>query len=298
MTSLQIEYFCMAYRMKSITRTAEHYHVSQPAVSKAVSDLEKEAGVRFFRRVNNRLYATPEGEYFYGRISRNRQRMMELEQQMIHFGQARQELNLVVPHMTSILVTEILMGFQRRCPDIRLNIRHEYTAVCLDLIRRKQVDMVFCAFQEKEKESLHCVPLLDTETRYCVCQGHPLAKYDRVTPAVIGQEPLILVQDATNKNTKMLKRFEAFGIVPNVMLYADQAVTACRLVEQGVATAFLADQVARAYPGIHTASMDPPIVRTVGALWNRRGFLFPNLQQMIDYVLEFHHQHYKGRECL
>ncbi len=298
MTSLQIEYFCMAYSMKSITRTAEHYHVSQPAVSKAVSDLEKEAGVRFFHRVNNRLYATPEGEYFYGRISRNRQRMLELEQQMIHFGQARQELNLVVPHMTSILVTEILMGFQRRCPDIRLNIRHEYTAVCLDLIRRKQVDMVFCAFQEKEKESLHCVPLLDTETRYCVCQGHPLAKYDRVTPAVIGQEPLILVQDATNKNTKMLKRFEAFGIVPNVMLYADQAVTACRLVEQGVATAFLADQVARAYPGIHTASMDPPIVRTVGALWNRRGFLFPNLQQMIDYVLEFHHQHYKGRECL
>ncbi len=292
MTSLQIEYFCQVFQLRSITGAAEHFHVSQPAVSKAISDLEKETGLLFFDRINNKLFATPEGEYFYKRIHQNHQQLLKLEHQMIHFGQVRQELDLVVPHMTSILVTEILMGFQRRYPAIRLNIRHEFTAVCLDMIRNRKVDMVFCAFQEKEKESLHCVPLLNTETKFCTCQGHPLAQYETVTPLVIGQEPLILVQDQTNKNTKMLKRFEAFGITPNVLLYADQAVTACRLVEQGIASAFLADQVAGACPGIHMASMDPPIVRTIGAIWNKRTYVFPNMQLLVDYVLEFHKKNY------
>ena len=61
MTMTQLVYFVAVAEEQNITRIAEQFHVSQPAVSSAIRDLEKEFRVSLFERHHNDLFLTSTG---------------------------------------------------------------------------------------------------------------------------------------------------------------------------------------------------------------------------------------------
>ena len=62
MTIVQMQYFQAVCRYENFTRAAEELHISQPAMSAAMKDLEKECGVPLFVRDKNSLRVTDEGK--------------------------------------------------------------------------------------------------------------------------------------------------------------------------------------------------------------------------------------------
>ena len=64
MTLAQLRYFCTAAQYHSITKAAEALFVTQPTISIAVRDLEKEFSLTLFFHANNHLVLTAEGEEF------------------------------------------------------------------------------------------------------------------------------------------------------------------------------------------------------------------------------------------
>lgn len=65
MTLNHLRYFLAACRYLNITQAAGELHISQPSLSYALKELEKELGYDLFRRSNHRISLTPEGELFY-----------------------------------------------------------------------------------------------------------------------------------------------------------------------------------------------------------------------------------------
>lgn len=61
----QLEYFCAVSQYHSITQAAQKLFVTQPAISNAIRELEKEFSVSLFIRSKNHLTLTNEGELFY-----------------------------------------------------------------------------------------------------------------------------------------------------------------------------------------------------------------------------------------
>ena len=66
----QLKYFRTVYECRNMTRAAERLHVSQPAVSAALKELEAELGAPLFVRQNRGIVATEEGMVFYGQACR------------------------------------------------------------------------------------------------------------------------------------------------------------------------------------------------------------------------------------
>lgn len=62
MNLLQLEYFMTLAKFGSFRKTAEHLYVSQPAVSKQITLLEKEWGFPLFDRSYRMVTLTPAGE--------------------------------------------------------------------------------------------------------------------------------------------------------------------------------------------------------------------------------------------
>ena len=60
----QLEYFCTAVECGSITKAAKKLFVTQPAISGAIRELEKEFSVILFSHTRNRLALSPDGERF------------------------------------------------------------------------------------------------------------------------------------------------------------------------------------------------------------------------------------------
>lgn len=70
MNSLQIDYFMAVATNLSFTKTAEELFITQPAISRQISQLEKELGVKLFIRNNQKTVLTEEGRLYFDLFSR------------------------------------------------------------------------------------------------------------------------------------------------------------------------------------------------------------------------------------
>ena len=69
MTLAQLRYFCTAARYHSITQAAKSLYVTQPTISIAIRELEKEFSLTLFNHSGSHLSLTEEGEVFYNKVS-------------------------------------------------------------------------------------------------------------------------------------------------------------------------------------------------------------------------------------
>lgn len=67
MTLKHLRIFVTVYREMNITKAADLLHMTQPAVSRSIQELENYYGIRLFERINRRLYRTKESEEIYVR---------------------------------------------------------------------------------------------------------------------------------------------------------------------------------------------------------------------------------------
>ena len=74
-----LKYFLAVAREENITRAAEQLHVSQPAVSRQISQLEEELGIRAFERKGKRVTLTEEGRL----LRRRAQEMLDLAEKTV-----------------------------------------------------------------------------------------------------------------------------------------------------------------------------------------------------------------------
>ena len=70
MNDLQIDYFMAVATNRSFTKTSEELFVSQPAISKQISQLEKELGAKLFVRNNQRTELTVVGKLYFDLFTR------------------------------------------------------------------------------------------------------------------------------------------------------------------------------------------------------------------------------------
>ena len=64
----QLQYFRTVARIQNITRAAKALHISQPALSRAISRLEEELDASLFERSGNRITLSPSGVAFLNRV--------------------------------------------------------------------------------------------------------------------------------------------------------------------------------------------------------------------------------------
>lgn len=57
-------YFQTVCKYKNMTKAAESIHISQPSITLAIKELEKELGFELFYRIGNKIELTPEGKIF------------------------------------------------------------------------------------------------------------------------------------------------------------------------------------------------------------------------------------------
>ena len=67
MTLLQLAYFVEVCKCRNMTKAAANLHISQPAITKAIQELESEYGARLLLRRKNGQELTGEGQFLYQR---------------------------------------------------------------------------------------------------------------------------------------------------------------------------------------------------------------------------------------
>jgi LysR family transcriptional regulator of abg operon len=139
----------------SINGAAKTLHVTQPAITKAVRELEKQFGVRLLERNQWGVVPTPEGTALLNRARTVVREMERAEEDMAHLKGLR-DGNLVIgvtPIVGTAGLTDAFIEFRKYWPLVAVEFRELGFNQLSEQLRNRTLDLAFSAFVKPLDES-------------------------------------------------------------------------------------------------------------------------------------------------
>lgn len=179
-----LRYFAAVAAHGSFNRAAEKIHLTQPALSRQVKDLEDELGVRLFVRGKNAVKLTDAGELFYEEARDLLARADQAVQRVR--GEARNEVLRVgyAPSVTAGLMPGALEKFQAAAPGVRIELADLSSREMHELANAGRLDLLITP----EPSSATAVPgfqwveLRRVSPVLVMPENHPLARLKKTRP--------------------------------------------------------------------------------------------------------------------
>jgi len=161
----------------SIQEASRLLHVTQPALSKAIKELETSVGATLFVRSNKGIRLTDYGQRLVSHarlISENvRRARADLEDMK---GMVVSEITFGVTPVTALMrpVATVLDTFRSEFPGARLRIREMRPAQLLEQVREGLMDFALTSQLLPADRGFDCTPVCRVPSAIAVRKGHPL----------------------------------------------------------------------------------------------------------------------------
>ena len=191
----QVKYFVTVYEQGSISTAARGHNVSAQAVSKAISDLEREYGQKLFDRTNSGVSPTVQGRAFYQKAKVAARAYTDLE--TMSFGGGLPEPESLAPFRMALCSPAFDGDDQLRRAWSMFFQRNTGMPITFDLASREQMARgidpdeydALVTIGKYEKQGCTCTPMGSLPTGITVARTHPLASKEFVTFADLGKYP-------------------------------------------------------------------------------------------------------------
>jgi DNA-binding transcriptional LysR family regulator len=211
----------------SMQRAAQRVHLTQPAISKLVRELEMMFGAPLFDRTKRGVTLTECGhalairaEYLRNDIERARD-----EVAAIRHGTMGELRIGALPVVESALLPQSLMALRKVAPALRIRVQEGTSAALLDQLRRGEIDCVIGRLDSgADGRDIRAEKLTRLPTRIVARRGHPLAARKRVTPEQLAGFPWVLPQPGAPIRSVIDGIFATAGIAAPVPLVESTSI--------------------------------------------------------------------------
>ena len=236
----QIEAFKAVIECGTVSRAALILNLTQPAISKLISHLEYDTGLRLFDRVKGRLAPTEHAMRLYDEVDRIFAGVRHIE----NTGDAirREEQGRlaigVMPVFGGPFIQRATMGFLGKCPNVFCSVQSLGSQWIVDgLVTRKLdvglvepgIDHPYLTFEPVMEHALVCVMPI----------GHPLAGKAAVSPKDLHQIPFVSLNPDSFLTHQIESVLEAHDVAPQTAMIANLARTLCEFVAAGVGVSLI-----------------------------------------------------------
>jgi DNA-binding transcriptional LysR family regulator len=236
----QLELLRTMLHLGSVSGTARALRISQPAVSKSLSQIEMDLGMALFHRTHGRLTATaqaqallPELERIVGDIAG----LHDLAATM-RDGRAGCISIAAAPTVAGTLVPAAISSFRRHYPDMRFKLMAGSTSDTVGRIARNEAELGL-AQPSSGDVSVRTVELCQRSVMCVVPRSHPLSRVRQVRPADLATESLIGFGADTPTGALVADTFRREGAPYRLTVETNQSMVACALVSSGVGVALV-----------------------------------------------------------
>ena len=177
-----------------IGRVAEHLHLSQPAISKSLAELESIVGAQLFERTSSGLIETPAGKAFvqYAREALAQLSRLDDDLQAAQRGQAGTiEVGAVSACLRPVSLTIELL--KRRSPSTTVRLEEALMEVLIERLRLGALDLAIVRVETlPDRNGLEIVPVYEDAVVVVTSPHSPLAKLPHLTWAELEGHPWVL----------------------------------------------------------------------------------------------------------
>lgn len=284
----------MLARTGSLSRAAIGLHVTQPALSKALAEIEQALGFRVFERTPRGLHPTGQGEVVIrasGLMLEELGQMQREARALGPDGRIATLLRLGTPAFLSLtLLPGIVMQLTRETPPVRVSIIEGKVPMLLQALADGSLDALATVYDESAMAygaqfSLQFEPVAREHYRVIAPPGHRLGGRVPVGWGRLASEPWVLNLPPSLARVFLEASFRRQGIEPpEPVCEADSPVSITRMVASGVGLGLSPESVAReaaANGAVIVLPVRPiPPSATLGLVYRQAGADHPRIDRL------------------
>lgn len=205
-TLRQLQVFKTVASLNSFTRASEALHLSQPAVSIQVKQLEKVVGLPLFEQFGKKIYLTDPGEALYAAAQNIGLLLDDISEVIDEFkGHQRGRLNISVASTAGSFATRILAGFANQYPEVSISLDVTNRERLLGQLDANICDLVIMG-EPPEHHQLVNRPFMDNPLVIVSAPDHPFASRKGIPCSELQGETFV-VREPGSGTRAAAKRF-------------------------------------------------------------------------------------------
>jgi LysR family transcriptional regulator, benzoate and cis,cis-muconate-responsive activator of ben and cat genes len=244
-------YFREVARRLHFRKAAEVLAIAQPALSRQIAQLEAALGVRLLNRSSRRVELTPAGAALLDRVEPVLAALQRVPADMKAVAEGRVgRLRVAFTGLAmATVLPDILRGFHRQFPAIRLELNESPTALQIAALQAGEID---CGFFHPDGPSpgIETTLLLRERNGVLLPSDHPLRTKKSLQLRDLAGTPFVLFPRANNPGfyDRVLAAFASSGVAPRIAEEVWPRSNGVGLVRAGVGATFAAPSEAKHLP--------------------------------------------------
>ena len=231
----QIVVFTTVARTGSFAEAAIQLHLSQPALSVAMKNLEQSLGGKLLARTTRSVTLTPEGKAFYPVA---RRLLSEWEQSMQdvrnHFALGRGKLDIAaMPTYTTNFLPKILAEFHSQYPNIHITVHDVIAENVVQMVREERSELGI-TFAPEDAPDLHFQPLYQDRFVAILPFKHPLLEKQTLKWIDLLAYPHLSLQRPAGTRKLIDQALQEKGLLLTPAFESHQLVSIGRMVNEGL----------------------------------------------------------------
>lgn len=273
-----------------MTRAAEKLLISQPALSKSISNIEQEVGVPLFDRHGRSIHLNRFGEMFLQSVDVI---LTEYDKMMREFGDITRpghgHVSLGFIHSLGMeVVPELMAEIPKHFPHMEFTLTQATSLNLLSRLEEGAIDLCLSQKFMSKKIDIDWVELWSEELFVIVPVTHKLAQFDEIDLVQIKGEPLISIKRGNSLRQYVDELLKSVGITPKIAFAGEEMHTVAGFVGAGLGVS-----VIPAIKGIDTSKVkllrvkEPICFRSIGVACANNRYLSPAANEIKHFLIDY-----------
>lgn len=282
----QLKAFRATVLAGTVSGAAELLDLSQPSISRLISQFEKFLGLVLFDRVSGRLVLTPEGQLIYEQVEKTFNALDKINEYAVDIKHSRVgKLSIAcMPALGLEFMPAVIEGFCKSNPEVSITLDVQVSPKIEDWITTQHVD-IGLAQMPLEREGLIVDEFCRVPYVAALPKGHPLSSHSRLIPEHFNHHNFISLTLTNSVRHLIDQLFANYHVSRKMLLETSYLPTICRLVEHGLGVSLVDPLSAHAsLDNIDVRVIEPAPMFNVGLMYASHRPLARVGRQFIGYL--------------
>ena len=294
MADRRLQVFYTVAKLLSFTKAAETLHMTQPAVTFQVRQLEDHFDTRLFDRTHNRVALTEAGRKAYEYAEEIFSLYAEMENTVKELtGDVSGALTMgASTTIAEYMLPALLRGFTMEFPDINLKLNVSNTEGIVSMIENSMIDLGVVEGPVANKNLLVEVCRID-QLVVVVPPDHEFASRDSISMEEVMEHPFICREEVSGTREVIMDHMVKLGLDRNNLnvsleLGSPESIKGAVEAGMGISIASIATLEKELQLGTLVAvKLDPPMERAFSFVRQRQKFRLQAMDKLLDYARNY-----------
>ncbi len=281
-----LRYFQEVCKHNNITKASEVVHVSQPSITTAIKELEKELGYQLFNRINNRITLTPNGTQFLSKAKNFIEIYDNFHKESIDIGNKKEtSLKIGISFVLSSSILDKLYSLSSNLDsNIKLKIYELETIQGIKKLETGELDFLIGStmanIANASYTSFDSKKLFTSKLSLITNSQNKLSQEKIISKNFLSGESFVTFPKGSYHQSIITNYFEGYNL--NIAMEVNQISTLKSIIEKNLAVTITYKELFKNIKNIKSIPLEEDLIADISLLWKKTVYLSKGMKDFIS----------------